>query len=68
MAMGDDHHDFLGDRTDPYSEERHLMNDQPGEISEQPPEVLPPVEWIPTDKSKAPPAPGIALCLSGGGY
>lgn len=44
------------------------MNDQPGEISEQPPEVLPPVEWIPTDKSKAPPAPGIALCLSGGGY
>lgn len=27
-----------------------------------------PVRWIPTDDPTQPPAPGIALCLSGGGY
>src|SRR5258708_12082538 len=27
-----------------------------------------PVHWIPTDDQSLPPAPGIALCLSGGGY
>src|SRR5260370_36738192 len=27
-----------------------------------------PVRWIPPDDPPQPPAPGIALCLSGGGY
>jgi len=35
------------------------MRDQPSSA---------PVEWIPTDEPGAPPEPGMALCLSGGGY